>query len=229
MIPFLPIGVLQQQIVSGGGPFLPTDIGSLWQWLDASNRGVTSLQWDDVSGNARHMTSTSAGEFPSFAAGEADFDGSDYMTGPSMAGLSEGELFIRLKLDVDPPTAVARTGPPLWSETYGGAGHYPYTDGVIYNGWGSNARKTCGNPAGSLTAYHTLNIHSKTSDWALKINGGVQYSTGSNAVQFYTSPSLARVPSSPYYFNGFMKSMCVFSAKLSTDDRAAMEAYMGAL
>ena len=75
-------GITDTISVAAGKAFVPTDIPSLITWLDASDRGVTTNQWDDKSGLGNHYTSSIAAEFPVFANGYADFNGSKWLTGP---------------------------------------------------------------------------------------------------------------------------------------------------
>ena len=214
------------------GVALPTDIASLIIWLDASDRGSTTDQWDDKSGLGNHFTATS-GQFPTFSGGEAIFDGvTSRVYGPNLSALTAGEVFLRVAVDVDPSASVETSG--LWgfgSNLIGGqSDHYPYTSGIIYSGWGRDSRVTVGDPTPALTSYRTVNIWTASGDWNYNLDGTSLYSTATNTVGFRTSTVLGYSTSDAgQYLDGNIKAMCVFNAKLSAGDRSDMEAYMAAL
>ncbi len=201
--------------------FLPTDIGSLHTWLDASERGSTALQWDDKSGNSNHWTSTEEAEFPTFSGGEADFLGAEQLWGPSLAGFSAGEAFCRIKAVTTSGKGWGRFGSSASSN------YYTYTDGDIYDGFGSTARKDSITPTMSLTVYRTINVFSAANDWAFLLDAVNQHATSLNTVGFRSDPCLGWGSGS--YLNGYIKSFCLFNAKLSSADRLLMETYMSGL
>lgn len=73
----------------GAAPFVPTDIGSIALWLDADDAatftfssGTLVSDWNDKSGNSRHMTQGVVGRQPTRtgtigAKSAVNFDGSD--------------------------------------------------------------------------------------------------------------------------------------------------------
>lgn len=212
------VEVYMQELI----PFDPRSIASLELWLDASDRGTTTDQWDDKSGNGNHFTSAS-GEFPTFTAGEAIFSTGDFLTGPTFAALTEGEVFLRVQNDVQSGGA---QGTPLDFDLVSAIDHYAYSGNVIYNGFGSTGRKNCGVTTQVLTTYHTLNIFSAASDWEMLIDGVSEFSTVSNTVSFSATPWLGK---SSYAWDGRIKAVAFFNAKLSATDRASMLAYMNSL
>jgi hypothetical protein len=113
------------------------------------------------------------------------FDGNDNMGFASsiISGTPDGFATFIYKVDNDPPAAEATTGPVL-----GGFGptffnnHWPWVDGVIYDGFGSNSRKTLGNPTPSLASFRIISQHSAASDFVTNIDGSQFYSTSTNTV-----------------------------------------------
>ena len=76
-----------------GGAFTPASLANLYAWYDASDASTITLnggnveQWDDKSGNARHISQSTAGSRPSYASNTVSFDGTDdylYNTSPFM-------------------------------------------------------------------------------------------------------------------------------------------------
>jgi hypothetical protein len=201
----------------------PTDIDDCEIWLDASDRGSTTNQWDDKSGNTNHFTSDIAGEFPSFAGGVATFDGSnDHLDGPNLSALTEGEIFIVMKRYADNSEVGTNTG---WMHFGGDTqnDHFTYS-ASIYSDFGSSARKDCGNPTPDISQYHTINIWSAASDWQMNIDGGLLYNTATNTVSFPSATTLGK-SDGVYYFQGDIKAFILFSRKLTTAERAQMEMY----
>ena len=200
----------------------PTSVASLELWLDANDRGTTTDQWDDKSGNANHFTSAS-GQFPTFTAGEAIFSTGDFLTGPNFSALTEGHIFLAVENDVESGGA---QGTPMDFDQTSSIDHYAYVGGTVYNGFGSTVRKTCGNPAQALVDPHILSIHTAANDWEMKIDGVSIYSTTSNTVSFHTAPWLGK---SGYAWDGRIKAVLFYNAKLSVDDEADVMAYLATL
>ena len=73
-------------VSSGGGAFAHDDDGDLLAWYapeDWTTSGTNITQWDDSSGNARHLTAASGDEPQDNGNGYAEFDGSgDVMETP---------------------------------------------------------------------------------------------------------------------------------------------------
>jgi hypothetical protein len=223
---FVPPGVL-----SG---FFPTSISGCRLWLDAAERGVTSNRWDDKSGNANHFTAPSAGEFPSFSAGVATFDGSnDYLTGPDFSSFTAGEVFVRIKKDADPAAGDSTAG--LWRFGSGtgatNGDHYVYSDSNAYMSFGTTARKSTGNPSQSTTVWHTLNVWSAASDFAVRTNTTTHYTTATNTVGFISQAWLGKSyhTSISLFLLGQIKQLVVYNRKLDSTERGFMDAYMAAI
>lgn len=219
--------------VFGGG--LPVTSG-LVLWLDAANRGSVTNRWDDRSGNNRHFSSASAGEFPTFANGIASFDGlevvgqADHLSGPSFTFLNStgAECFMRLRK----PNTTEPTGTSgLWLfGTSGSACHHPFST-TLYNGFGSTARKTLGSPVLSITSWRTLGVITVPGEFTAYLDSTQQFTTASNTVGFSATPWLGRsAGGNPFIlFNGEIKSFVIYNRKLSSGERTTMRAYMAAL
>jgi hypothetical protein len=68
-------------------PWLPSEFPSLAAWYDAADAGTIALngstvsQWNDKSGNARHVSQATAANQPAYAPGAITFDGTnDHLT-----------------------------------------------------------------------------------------------------------------------------------------------------
>lgn len=113
------------------------------------------------------------------------FDGNDLMvfSGSIISGTPNGFATFIYKLNADPPAAAATAGAVLGDfGSAGDANHWPFTDGNIYDDFGSTSRKNAGNPTPSLASFRLISQHSAASDFVINIDGVQFYSTASNTV-----------------------------------------------
>ena len=148
-----------------------------------------------------------------------------------MSSLTEGEIFAVAKALNDPPSSGAKGG--FWrfgsmSAASADEDLYPWTDGNLYQGFGSTVRKSCGDPGVDLsTDFRLLNIYSAASDWGLYVNGSSVHTTATNTVGFNAAPRLGHSQgNSSTQFEGDFAEIFMFDGKLSASDRTAMEDYV---
>lgn len=221
--------------ISGGG-FSPTQITGLWTWLAAdaitgSSNGATLNQWNDQSGNDRHAV-LGAGT-PTYQTNVVNglpvvrFNGTDsYYTLPSMAALTAGTAFVVIKRNLDPPIDGNKTG--LWTmgtDTQPTA--WPWTDGIIYEEFGTTARKTTVNPTPSLASWRLYMVRSAANDWSSYLDGTSLFSTGTNTVGFPSAPRLG-AHTATFLFDGDIAEFLLYSTAVSAADRDSIEAYLAA-
>jgi hypothetical protein len=222
----------------------PTDIANCELWLKADGIGGLSDgdpvgTWADSSGNGRDATQGTAGAKPTYKTGIQNglpivrFDGGDFLSLPDfLTGYSAGECFGVLKLVNDPPTPTdSSAGAPFGN--FGSdslANHYPYTDGTVYEDFGSTARKTTGNPTPSLASFHKLNMISASGEWTINLNGTQHYTTASNTVGWSTAPLIGRSTSGAFTYGlvGDIAELVLFSRKVTSGERSDMIAYLDA-
>lgn len=248
MLPLLQSSHRRRKAVAAGG-FSPSDIAGLRLWLKAdagaytdagvtlATNGQTVQQWNDQSGNGNHATQGTAGSRPTYVTAIVNslpvtrFDGFsvDYFDLPNlMSGATAGTAFAALKINLDPPGAEARTGPPLgnWGSNPV-ANHHPWTDGNIYDEFGSTDRKTAGNPTPTLSSWHQYGVLSAASNWRCRVNGALLFSTTANVVGWSASPKIGRSISGPsYYLDGDIAEVIVYGTALSDADRLSVEGYL---
>ena len=204
----------------------PTEIAGCVLWLDSTDPGAVTDQWQDKSGNSNHYNAAS-GKFPTFDTNGAYFDGSPtkrYLTGPSLAALTEGEIFMYLKNDhpgaSDNNSGIAKFG------TNASNDHYPYGS-TIYLGFGITTRPSVGS-GGDEQIYHCLNT---------SITAGGTYTVNTHRVQRYTAAATKSFNSTPtigkgigeYYYWGWMKSVIIYNRKLTTQERTLLNDYLDTL
>ena len=213
-------GVIAQSV-----PFDPTSISGLQVWLDASDRGSTTNRWDDKSGNNNHYTAASAGEFPTFSGGVATFNGtSHHLDGPSLAGLTAGSVFIRIKKPgadpFDSTTGIAHFG------TNGANNHYTY-GGTIYIGFGINARPVWGT-GGDELVWHNLSTEvSAAGAYKGHTHNVLRYS-GTHAPSWNSAPTFGKSIGG-FYLTADVKALCIYNKVLSTEERSSLETYLDEL
>lgn len=205
----------------------PTDITGCILWLDAADRGSTTDQWDDKSGEGNHFTSAS-GQFPTFTAGEAIFNGTtEFLTGPDFCSvLTESEVFLRVKTDSANP---GLTTSGLWEfGNNANPAHYTYLS-RIFESWGNTNRSMDTNPPLSIDSYRTVNIWTAANDWSYQHDGSTIYSTGTNTVGWITDPRIGKAKNFANYLDGNIQSIAQYDHKLNSLEREQLETYMASL
>jgi len=243
---------------------------TLWMWLKADvlvglSNGAAVELWPDLSGNSNDASQSTAGSRPTFRTSDGPngrpsirFDGTnDFLSiANSFASLngSGGEIFIVVKIANDYPSITeSKTG--LWvmtgSTQTDRSTHYPwYTDGVIYEGFGTNARKTAGNPTPSLAAWRVYSVLGISGTWSARLDGassectapgtpyacctgssaGCTLTTVANTVAFATAPeighSFATFGLGNYYLDGDVSEIVMYSGSLSNTSRRLVFQYL---
>lgn len=226
--------------------FSPSDIVGLHIWLhptsgfyDATSGGnlVTTnnspiARWADASGGGRHFTKATSNQpllATSFLNGydAVNFDGwpsSKWLIGPTLS-LTAGTGFLVVKADAND------SGNGLWHFGDLTANvHYTYSDGNLYESFGTNARKNTGNPTPNVSAWHVYEVVAATNDWRVYFDGTLHYSTASNTVYFPSAGQLPNLGGSidPGNFSlaGYIAEFILYDSALGTTDRQSVEAYL---
>jgi hypothetical protein len=197
-----------------------------WGWwkadaITASDNDAVAT-WPDSSGNARDLTSGTGIYKANIQNGLpiVRFDGVDdsYVV-PDLSALTAGTVFIVVRVDNDPPGAAGQTG--LWGlGTDSNSTHFPYTDSVIYDQFGTTARKTTGDPTVSLSAgFVVYNAISAAADWRSYLNNTLHFSTGTNTVGFTFAPRLGSDLGANVRLDGDVGEWVLYDSALSDTDR----------
>jgi len=184
--------------IGGGGappPWTPlTDSPALW--LRGDDRVMASSKvatWTDKSGNGRNYTQGTDANRPTVGTlGGQDAivfsrAAATVLLGPSLSGLTAAHLFVVVAVDSDPPPPDSpgnnNTGAWQFSTTTF-ATHFPLSDGVVYEQFGTSARKTIGNPTPSLAALRLYEVVSVAGEFTARLDGTQIYTTGTNTVEW---------------------------------------------
>jgi hypothetical protein len=210
----------------------PTSVNA-WAWYKADaitgkNDGDPISQWDDSSGNARHAIQATGGSQPTYKTAiqaglpVVRFDGAaDQLEVPDASALTAGTGFIVVKIVTDPP-ASGKTG--LW--TFGASAmHFPFTDGLLYEAFGTTVRKdSIAIP--DLTQWQIYEVFSGASDWGALLDGVSLHATGTNTVGFTAAPRLGHGGAS--FLDGDIGEAVIYDSKLSSTDRDDVRAALDA-
>ncbi len=219
-----------------GGSLVTSDGQEVGRWEDQSGNGYHLVR--DSAINSHFLTwrpgttHLGAGTIQSFDSGT--LDGTHFavpdalMTALGSAG--EGEIWCSWR------ARLASQGNGIWA--FGNTGgspnnHYEWTDGHVYDSWGSDTRKDTGDLNASYdihAAFHVYNVYSKTSDWQSFYNNVSFYSTGSNTVAFLsTGAKILESVSSAYPWYGFVSEIVIAKKKVTTPQRTAIYNWLTSL
>src|ERR1041385_4549822 len=233
---------------AGGGaaPILPTAISGLWAWdkrgdfysdscttLQTTNSGPVQ-QWSDSSGNGHHLNRT--GNRPTLDTSTTHltkntirFDpsgGFKALNFPTQPNVTAAEYFLVAKAASDSPS-VNRCVFQLTRSGGGNGTTYPSTSGHILEGFGqAGADQDCG--ARTLAdGFHVLNTGFDTSEVletrldSVLINNPTLSSLAFQQAGFFGTDGATARP-----WDGWAFEFVIFTAKLSSSDRAGLYAYL---
>lgn len=224
--------------VGGGGIWTPAALGSpLAIWLKgddlSGSDGDAISAWNDASGNSRNFTQGTGVDQPHLEVAELNSlnvvhfakANTERLAGSSLSGLSSSASIFRVTKAVSDPGAT-NVGGPTFFGTAGSNNHETFTDGSIYNGDLSSARKTVGNPSTTLAQWNIIGITSAASDYKYYINGVQFFSTATNTVAFSTTPVIGRGGGVNADWDGYIAEFILVSNVPSSGDREKIEGYL---
>ena len=222
----------------------PRDIPGLVAWYSAQaeagyTNGAQITQWTDLSGYGNHATALTAGTAKPLwqattggAGGPAiRFENGGYVRLPTniMTGATTGEVMATLKSDMA-TSASGQQG--LWR--FGSSSHsnfYPQNLVVVDNFGSYNGPKQF-TPTLSIDAWRRYNVWSATDDWVARLDGTAQTSGAvNNTVGWEPTPYIGNGDwggGTFWKFNGHFGCFVLYNRKLSTTERADLDAWMAA-
>lgn len=212
-----PLSILSNLLIWIDPAYCTTSIGKISSFTNRGSLGGTITQSTAASRSVRTASDARFNGLPSFAS-----DGAvTFYDLPSLAALTSGESFVIAVLDADPAGTTSTSGWNLIG-TNAATSHVPYTNGVVYEGFGSTTRPDCGNPASSLASPFLYNPWSAPNDFGLRINAAPLYASAVNTVGFSATPTLLRSYGAPTML-GSLAHFFLCGSKQSAGQRAAME------
>lgn len=199
-------------------------IPGLWAWYRADVFSEDGSVWPDQSGNGRDATVDDMGHPGVLNATAAN--GKPAILGgplikyhlPSMTALTAGEGFVVVKTNTDPAYTDSTDG-GLWLAGTGTATVYNFNDGVIYDSFGTDTRKTTVVAPQVMTNLHVYNVTSVAGEWTSRVNGTDIFTTATNVVAFPSSPLIMHNGSGA--LKGAAPEFAFYSRKLTTPERTA--------
>jgi Bacterial TSP3 repeat len=197
-------------------------------WLRGDNGVVASggnaiSAWLDSSGKNNNAVQSSGGSQPTLVVNALNgrpvvhFNGNQYLALPNlMNGASGGEIFMVVRSAADGGYhRMMRFG----TSGYGSA--YPWSDGRVYEDFGSTVQYGLGNPPQALNQYHIYNVSSRTNEWVARFDGLEEHRETSNTVAFSASPLIGR--SLNENFAGDIAEILLYDHVLTLTERKAVE------
>jgi hypothetical protein len=204
-------------------------------WLIGDGAWESPLgYWQDYSGNNNNAFQNTTADQPTVVANALHghsvvrFSGSSqFLTLPNVLnGATAGEMFVVTRTQSPVPTSgIALLQFGANSRTYGAI--YPWTDGKIYDDFGSSAQQVVGNVAQPLNQAHIYNVTAQAGSWIARINGLEQYSNATNTVSFSSAPVLGTRLLEDIFYKGDIAEVMVYNRALSVEERIAVEYYLG--
>jgi hypothetical protein len=212
------------------GTDMPLTGIKLWLIADsgvqATSSGNTSI-WQDASGGGNNATQLTVANEPIWVANALNgrpvmqftASSSQSLSLPNlMSGATAGEVFVVVKATSASPS----TARGLWR--LGANSYYPYTDGNVYDYFGSSVQNEVGHPASGVAQYSLYNVSAQAGQWTARIDGVTLLNSTTNTVSFNTTPLLGSDGSYP--FDGEIAEVIVYNSVLTAAQRATVGQYL---
>lgn len=184
----------------------------------------------DQSGGGHNLSEIAAGHGAKLDVANKnlrfEYTGGSHFLGYAVGNLSAftaGEMFVKRKIDDDPSTGGAGGDGQGWKfGTDANPSYIPATNGLIYEDFGSTARKDAIPHTDDLEAFHVYSAYSVSGDHGVYLNGTLLNQTGTNTVGFNTACAFGRQGSAGMVGN--VQTLIICNAKANTTDRNYLHA-----
>ena len=191
-------------------------------WLDKSGNG--NHWWGDTSSSTNQPAlarATSGGAVWRFTSGLNIFS----LLPAAVSSLTAAEYHILYKSNADPPTGSENR--MLSAGSSGQQTHLPYTDGNLYDDFGSTTRRSVARTVNVATAYRVYRATSTSTLWENAIDGTVQLTTGTNTVGWRATPLLGSGTGNGLL--GDIVAIMIFNRALTSGERTTVQTYLKSL
>jgi hypothetical protein len=225
----------------------PDDIAGLAAWYDASDAGSITessgnvSQWNDLSGNARHLAQSNLGNKPGTGAQTQNglnvltWDGSDFMrydAGSDAMDFSPIEFFIvaRYNASIDAYSRLFSLRQATATEDYLTPNMTVARQNADSIDWNS-----AGTAVGTAKAYtdDTMFLYNGRNNGSTSyhsINGGAEHSASasppSNMRYINVGSAFTGTNSTDQYLTGRIAEIVIYNATLTSDERTAILSYL---
>lgn len=233
-----------------GPAFSPADVGNLWAWFDASNAasitessGAVS-QWNDLSGNGRHVTQSTGGNKPTTNSRSInglnvlDFDGGDFIARTAAIGFTTGAYTVCMFIGSD---ADSSSFLRFMSFHNGSGNDYDSNNAFTITQGNASAQMTIFQGSVNLAAGGASGA-TPIATWIVRKDTGTnQYQiTGSAVLSAQTTNSSSGTANGGFVFgagyesgvlgtnpfNGPIGEIIIYSAAISDANRTAIQNYL---
>src|SRR5262249_6564693 len=136
-----------------------------------------------------------------------------------MNGATAGEIFMVVESGGQGNWRMADFG----TSTFGSV--YPWSNGYIYDDFGSNNQYLLGNFPQDIYHFHLYNISSQLNSWVARLDGVEEFRSSLNTVAFNVNPQLGHCRTE--YFLGNIAELIVYDRALPPAERKTVENYLG--
>lgn len=241
----------------GGGCGSPSST-NLQFWYKSDD--ITGLSDNDPIGTSSWPNAASGGSFPAYTLRPGTNGAPKYHTtgynglpkvtllqsntdwlavnngsgAPDLSGWSAATSYVVTKNANDPATN-GTCGGGDWGFWHVGnpnaAGSRPYTDGIIYESWGTTAFKVVGDPTPSLTNLNYYSVTTASGSYRVHLNASQLFTTSTNTVSFTGGQAPLNFGVSVTVgcqgtFNGDLVEWLVYDTAHDDTARQAVEAYL---
>ena len=221
----------------------PDSVSDLELWLKADSLGALNDgdeidTWSDSSGNGNDATGVvmttlkptwkatgGPNSMPAVRLVE-NGPGGGYFSLPNfISAFTEGHYFVVFKHDSDPAT---NNPAPVLSDWGSSTDEYfPFlSDGLIYQGFGSSARKNSIAYSGSLANWRVDEVRTASGAWSEWMDGTSIHSTGTNTVAFSTAPFIAHGSANGRWVYGLVAEIIFYSRVLNAGEITTIYDYL---
>lgn len=188
-----------------------------------------------LSGTSVDWLQAAAGQRPTLVLpgqngrGYAQLDGTDdswNIPDNTFSGVTACEMFAVLQIDNDPPAQSQQGGG--WKIGSGTFTFYPFTTAVIFDSFATDTRKTTGNPAQDLEAWHAYQVVSAANLWTSWHNGTQHFTTGTNTVGFAATGLMFGENSNNDNMDGNVGEVIIYKAPKTAGDRTLILNFLSA-
>jgi hypothetical protein len=228
---------------AAGGAYDPaTDTPNLVAWWDFSDTATITDSGGDVTAvNDKGPNNRDLAQFLSYGTPTTGthtlnglnvlyFNGRALGTAVSastiMGASAAGTALYVYASDADPSDSGSGGGPVLgrWGSDDTTEAE-PYSDGIIYSGWGRSARLSW-NPTPSMATPRQITIVSSSSEWTYKIDGTNSHTTGTNTVAWNSNAATIGFHYTAFGVKGRIAEIIISSSALSGADLTDAQDYL---
>lgn len=237
--------ILRPRIILPRSGFNPPAVSNLLMWFDAQTisgvDGSSIAQWNDISGHGNHATQGTSGNRPTLKKNQLGTKSAvkfnvgggttQYLDVPNAMGAPAGaEFFCVMQADADPAASALSVGMITLSNNTGDQAT-PFTDGKVYETFGSQANdhSAIPNPVANLaTTARLINTAVEAGHCTIRINGTAIHDGSTHTMSFAgATRSIGRgVAAGSTFWRGYIYEILIYNKRLTYAERTVVQNYL---